>query len=90
MKRSPEFRTLNRTLGLVALLALVSACSSTPPGEGQTANAQMNCTRETPTGTSIPVTRCRTAQQAERDRDAAQDFGTMIRAAPGSTGQSGR
>lgn len=89
VKRVPESRTLIRMLGLASMLALVSACSS-PPADGQSANAQMNCTRETPTGTSIPVVRCRTAQQAERDREAAQELGTAIRAAPGSTAQSGR
>lgn len=87
--RAPEFSPLHRVLGLLSLMALVSACS-TPAGEGQTASAQMNCTRETPTGTSIPVVRCRTAQQMERDRESAQELGTSIRSAPGSTAQSGR
>lgn len=75
---------MNRLWGLLPLLALVSACSA-PATEGPSANSQMNCTRETPTGTSIPVVKCRSPQQAERDREAAQELGTTIRAAPGST-----
>lgn len=89
VNRVLEFRAIPRLLSVVSLLALVSACS-TPPADGQAANASMNCTRETPTGTSIPVVRCRTAQQMERDRESAQELGTSIRSAPGSTAQSGR
>lgn len=87
LKPSSDFPAILRLPTLLALLALVSACAS-PPSDGTTANSQMNCTRETPTGTSIPVVRCRTPQQVERDRESAEELGKSIRAAPGSTAGS--
>lgn len=36
------------------------------------------CHKESPTGSSIPVTKCRTLEQIERDRAAAQSTGDDI------------
>jgi hypothetical protein len=50
------------------LIALVIAgCAAPPPGPTAKGDAQI-CVRETPTGSNVPVTRCRTAAQIERDR----------------------
>jgi hypothetical protein len=52
--------------GLLIPLA-VAGCASPPLGSTAKSDTAI-CTRETPTGSNVPVTRCRTAAQVERDR----------------------
>jgi hypothetical protein len=70
-----------RTLLLAAALGL-SACAGS---QGQTANdpgngARKVCTQETTTGTNINHVVCRTQQQTEDERKAAQDLAAPPRA----------
>ncbi len=68
---------------------LVAACaSSTDPGSQQ---ADLVCTRETPTGSSIPITKCRTKEQIEQELAAARATGEDIgRARTGLRGPTGK
>ncbi len=75
---------------LIAACVLTLAGCSTPPSgpDGQSASASI-CSRETPTGTSIAATRCRTKDQIERDAKAVQEIQDGIgrtRIAPKSSG----
>jgi len=53
--------------------ALLAACQSSPPVPARTAGGELLCTRETPVGTNVPVTRCRTRAGAEQERVEARD-----------------
>jgi hypothetical protein len=55
--------------GLVILLAM-AGCAS-PPLSPMSKSDEPICVRETPTGSNVAVTRCRTARQMERDRTEA-------------------
>ncbi len=66
-RQSPHLALL-----MAAALAL-SACESAPVASADgTQGDKVTCTREYPTGSSIPTTRCRTAEQLARERDDAQ------------------
>ena len=74
---------------IVAGVAALAGCS-TPPStaDAQSASASI-CSRETPTGTSIAATRCRTKDQIERDAKSVQEIQDGIgrtRIAPKSSG----
>jgi type IV pilus biogenesis protein CpaD/CtpE len=63
----------------VAAFAVLAGCTSPPPTATaanpavKTAQAEQQvCTREVPVGSLMPVTRCRTRAQAERDEDEAR------------------
>lgn len=56
-----------------AVLLVLAGCSSapaTPAAEGGT--VAMVCDRETPTGTFISVTKCRTPEQIEQTREESR------------------
>lgn len=62
---------MNRlTLGLLAPLFLV-ACAAPPEKEVALAPLDKDtvCVRESRTGTNLPTTRCRTAAQAQSEKD---------------------
>jgi len=63
---------------LIPVLAAVAfggcATSESPPVR----EAAAVCTREMPTGPSIPVTRCRSREEVQRDADAARSAGEQI------------
>ena len=50
------------------------ATSESPPVREATAA----CTREAPTGSSIPTSRCRSREEVQRDADAARTAGEQI------------
>jgi len=64
-------------LALSLATALVAACAAEPsaPGGATTETAaapsDMICGREYATGSNIAVTRCRTSEQAQAEKDAA-------------------
>lgn len=60
-----------KSIGAAALLLAMVACTSPPSPQPEAAGVQ-TCTRETRTGTSLPVTVCRTPEQVARDRDNAR------------------
>ena len=75
---------------LIPVLAAVAlggcATSESPPVQ----EAAAVCTREVPTGSSIPTRRCRSREDAQRDADAARSAGDQIdrgRAARPATAQ---
>jgi hypothetical protein len=57
---------MNCLSGLLIALA-IAGCAAPPPGSMAKGDAQV-CAKETPTGSNVPVTRCRSAAQIERDR----------------------
>jgi len=61
----------------VCLSLCATACASPPAKPDDTSVASV-CTREWPTGSLFPVTRCRTAEEIERDREAARDAADAI------------
>lgn len=68
----PPMRTPLSALVLLSLMA----CAADPAAEHATlsqADDQMVCTRDYPTGSSIPITKCRTREQIERERKVGQD-----------------
>ena len=66
---------MTRMLPALATL-LLAACAADPADQSaatsQTAS-DMTCTREYPTGTNIPITKCRTREQIETERKVGQD-----------------
>lgn len=61
-------------LGVVAFLA---ACASEPAQ--QVAQTDPVCARETPTGSNISILRCRTKQEAEQEKAAAEQVKGSLR-----------
>jgi 4-hydroxy-3-methylbut-2-en-1-yl diphosphate synthase IspG/GcpE len=56
-----------KCLASVLISLAIAGCASPPPGSMARADVQV-CAKETPTGSNVPVTRCRSAAQIERDR----------------------
>jgi len=77
--------TLRITLLLSALL--LAACAAPRQEEASLSDA-VTCTKETPVGSAIPVTRCRTAAEIEQARSDAQKVRDAVRSSaspPGGT-----
>lgn len=76
-------------LSALLLALLTSACAVTP--ESTQEASKLRCTKEAPTGSSLPVTRCRSQEEIDRDKDvsrAATDEMTRPHGSkPGPTGQ---
>jgi hypothetical protein len=84
-----------RTLALAAFASLLGACATTN-GTTNTAEAQkpaegLVCSQERPIGSNIAVTRCRTSEQIQREREAASNTlsGPNRGNAPGPTKPGG-
>jgi hypothetical protein len=83
--------------GSMATLALLAAVALNGCATEQTAAPQAEkradgvvCSQERPIGSNIAVTRCRTPEQAERERSAATEtLGSPSRGANGSTYKPG-
>jgi hypothetical protein len=54
---------------LLPLAVFIAACASTGTDDSPK-DAALRCVKETPTGSNVPVTRCRSKDDAERERDA--------------------
>jgi len=72
-----------KTASLIAMAAALSGCAASPSdnvasGGGADPAQQLVCTKEAPTGTMFPVTKCRTAEQIARERDATRAAGDGI------------
>jgi uncharacterized lipoprotein YajG len=78
-----------KVLLLSTVIVLLSGCAAAPPEQVASAD-QLVCTRETATGTSIPSKRCRTAEEAAKEKAAAQDaLGTLRSRTPGGVNPGG-
>lgn len=76
-----------RNSAFVFAAMLVAGCAA--PVADQVGNAAATrCTRELPTGSNIPVTRCRSVEDAEREAEAARN-GAADAIARGSSGIRG-
>jgi hypothetical protein len=80
-----------KTMMLVsALPVLLAACAAGPVPDGKQADAELQCEREYPIGSSLPVTKCRSAAERERQRlDAQKELDRVPATAPPSGGRSG-
>ena len=72
-----------KTACLLVLAAALSGCAASPAdnvasGGGADPAQQLVCTKEAPTGTMFNVTKCRTAEQIQRERDATRAAGDGI------------
>lgn len=75
------------TLSLLGLLSVLAACSSVQTSDTKVASAETRiCQKETPTGTHMPTTRCRSVADIERDRRAAEDLHDKLGAGSVSDG----
>lgn len=74
-------KTFRTTPALSLVAMLLAACAAEPVGQPATAAAaaapgaqdEMVCTREYPTGSNIPLTKCRTRAQIEAEKAAATE-----------------
>lgn len=69
---------MGKILTAITVACLLAGCASpqtqVTSEQIQVASAtQQTCTRETPIGSNIPVTKCRSAEQMARDAEAARD-----------------
>lgn len=84
-----------RTLVLAACAAVLGACATqndaTHTTEAQKPAEGLICSQERPIGSNIAVTRCRTAEQLQREREAAANTlsGPNRGNAPGPTKPGG-
>lgn len=62
---------MTRLLALSLVLTLAACASPKDPQVAQDDAAKARCTREIPTGSNFPVTRCRTQAEIDKDREAA-------------------
>ena len=77
-------------LPLLAVALMAAGCAS-PAAEPTKSAAAARCTREMPTGSSIPTVRCRSAEALEREKEAAMAAGDAIgRSTSGIRGPSGQ
>ncbi len=73
----------------VGLALLLGGCAGPAP-DSTTAATAITCTRETPTGSNLSVTRCRSKEEVERDAEAARETRDAIdRARSGLRGPGG-
>jgi hypothetical protein len=63
-------------LGMGLACVVLGGCAT--PGEPPVDRTAMVCTREYPTGSNLPATRCRTREQMEADQAAARAAGDAI------------
>jgi hypothetical protein len=63
---------------LGVFLSLCAVACASPPAKPDDTSVASVCTREWPTGSLFPVTRCRTAEEAERDKEAVREAGDAI------------
>jgi hypothetical protein len=84
------------TLALTVIAAAALGACATPNEAGQTAEAPkpaegLICSQERPIGSNIAVTRCRTSEQIQREREAASNAlsGPNRGNAPGPTKPGG-
>lgn len=74
---------------LLALLPLALAACAAAPASKEVALAPLDkdtvCERESSTGTNLPKTRCRTADQRKADQDAVRQAEESRRNYPGMT-----
>jgi hypothetical protein len=54
-------------------MAVLLACAAEPAQRSAAADGDMVCKREYPTGSNLPVTKCRTRAQIEADQAAANE-----------------
>ena len=72
----------------IALATLIAAgCAATEPSQTVADSGGVICAREYPTGSSIPITKCKTAAQREQER---RDTEADVQALRRGTGTSGR
>lgn len=73
---------------LVATVAVVIiGCASNTDEQLKTSGIQ--CWRETPTGSNLPVTRCMSDEESKRQREATDDFSDAVRRSTPARGRSG-
>lgn len=75
-------------LGLLFLPALAAACAA-PSQQVASNGTESVCVREMPTGSTIPVTRCRTQAEAEQDRANAEQTRDALRGRATQPGKAG-
>lgn len=56
---------------LIAAMIAIAGCASTGTQDVASDNGTV-CTRETPVGSNLPVTKCRSAQQAAQEKADAE------------------
>ena len=75
------------TFSLLGLLSVLAACSSVQTSDTTVASAETRiCQRETPTGTHMPTTRCRSVEEIERQRRSAETLHDQMGAAAAADG----
>lgn len=78
---------MKRMLLILLPLALAACASTTSPAAKSDSLASNDnnviCDRETSTGTSMPTKRCRSAEQRDADKRAAEELEAGIRARTG-------
>lgn len=73
-----------RTTTTILLAPLfLAGCAASPQSQTAVAEQTVVCARETPTGSNIPVTRCRNASQREQEKTNADEWIESIRKVPG-------
>jgi len=85
----PDLNLRHEALWLALLL---TACASPAPAPSEVAAAgagQQVCTRETPTGSAIPVTRCRTQAEIDQERRDAEIARDTVRGRASQPGGKG-
>ena len=66
-----------KTLSMLSLAALLLGCSATGPAP-QAPVAGMTCWKEIPTGSSLPVTRCLTEEERQRQKQSVDAISDEI------------
>ena len=77
-----------KTLSILAATAILVGCSTTGPQQSQVAG--MTCWKELPTGSNLPVTKCMTEEERQKQKQEVEAYGDAInRATPNKTRGSG-
>ena len=78
-----------KNLSILMAAAVLVGCSTTGPQE-QSKVAGMTCWKELPTGSNLPVTKCMTEEDRQRQKQEVEAYGDAInRATPNKTRGSG-
>jgi len=75
---------MSRVFVAAAVLITMSGCAL-EPAESTADNGSLICSRETPVGSNIPIRKCRTREQIELERRAADQARDAIRSGQSSS-----
>lgn len=74
---------------LSVVCGVLAGCAAAPESQESAERPRSVCEREAPTGSNLPVTRCRSTAEREQDRERAQRNMDQMRSGAAGSGKGG-